>query len=483
LYKIGLLLSLVLTYNVCAQTVELAVELEEISKKSINNINYISLLNQKLNGYEARAPKIFKKYVDVALNNALKINYQKGIAESYLNLGKYFYYQGKLSTAHQYYLQSLKTFEILQLDSGMAVAYNGIGDVYRKEKNYKESIYFYGLCLAKSKTLGDTMLIANTLNDLGDVHRSKKEFLEALQSYTESLSLNRKIKNQVGIGRDHNNLGDIQYQQSNFEKAEEEYKIAIEIFLKLDYPLDISENLISLASIYKKKANYNESLKILDSAVVICQKYGFNEELIKAYDQISELYLLLKRNDKSLEYKTLHNNLREDFYNMQTMAQSNELQEIYESDKKDKEILQQKALLHSNEIKIYSISAVLFLIACLATLFYRYLLAQKKNNKLLANTNEEIKRFNEHLEQKVEDRTKTLTVKNRQLERFVFYHSHIVRAPISRITGLLYLIKKDPEDSPYSTEIYLQMISESIDDIQKRLDEVDKIIDSLDAKI
>jgi light-regulated signal transduction histidine kinase (bacteriophytochrome) len=53
---------------------------------------------------------------------------------------------------------------------------------------------------------------------------------------------------------------------------------------------------------------------------------------------------------------------------------------------------------------------------------------------------EEIKAINESLEERVRERTRVLEEKNKQLAEYAFINSHVLRAPISTMMGLINLI-------------------------------------------
>lgn len=54
--------------------------------------------------------------------------------------------------------------------------------------------------------------------------------------------------------------------------------------------------------------------------------------------------------------------------------------------------------------------------------------------------NEELRFINEHLEERVHERTRTLEEQNQQLTEYAFINSHLLRAPLSRILGLTNLL-------------------------------------------
>lgn len=81
-------------------------------------------------------------------------------------------------------------------------------------------------------------------------------------------------------------------------------------------------------------------------------------------------------------------------------------------------------------------------------------------NEELNALNEELKTMNEVLEQRVEERTRRLEIQNRQLRDYAFINSHVLRAPLARIRGLLYLMTHDPQ-AVHDKELIEKLIAEA----------------------
>ncbi|MCK5699746.1 MAG: hypothetical protein KAI29_01270, partial [Cyclobacteriaceae bacterium] len=96
----------------------------------------------------------------------------------------------------------------------------------------------------------------------------------------------------------------------------------------------------------------------------------------------------------------------------------------------------------------------------------------------LKQQKEEIQAINETLELKIQERTKVLEAKNRQLTEYAFINSHILRSPVSTMMGLINLVS-------YSTlPAEDQKIYEHIKETALKLDDVViKINNAIDSRM
>jgi signal transduction histidine kinase len=99
------------------------------------------------------------------------------------------------------------------------------------------------------------------------------------------------------------------------------------------------------------------------------------------------------------------------------------------------------------------------------TLVYIYRINWKAHNELRVK-NEVIEKMNAELETRVETRTKQLKERNDRLQNYAFMNAHIVRAPLSRILGLINLLKNSGHD-PQEEPLIQKYLSESADELDE----------------
>jgi len=127
---------------------------------------------------------------------------------------------------------------------------------------------------------------------------------------------------------------------------------------------------------------------------------------------------------------------------------------------------------HQGEFKEWGAAESLFLKALGDFLSYTIIVNERlKQSKLMQEKNEEITQINENLEAIVQERTKELKQKNRQLTEYAFINAHILRAPIARVNGLFNIFKMENGSNTKDPDImnYMQGSIDELNDITSKI--------------
>lgn len=99
---------------------------------------------------------------------------------------------------------------------------------------------------------------------------------------------------------------------------------------------------------------------------------------------------------------------------------------------------------------------------------------KETQNEELKSIQEELLAINEELERKVELRSKELKLKQRKIVHYGFMNSHVLRAPIARIKGLMSIIEVLVEKN--EKKQILTLIKESVDDLNTSSQSINEIV-------
>jgi hypothetical protein len=132
---------------------------------------------------------------------------------------------------------------------------------------------------------------------------------------------------------------------------------------------------------------------------------------------------------------------------------------------------------HKNEFKQWGAAESLLLKALGDFLSYTIIVDDRlRQNQLLTEKNQEVSRVNENLEAIVNKRTEELEEKNRQLTEYAYINSHVLRAPVARISGLYNLFKIETGDMMNGSAIFGYM-ENSISELETITVEINRAIE------
>ncbi|QHT70725.1 sensor histidine kinase [Rhodocytophaga rosea] len=385
-------------------------------------------------------------------------------AHSLKLMGSIYHSIGRQELALQQYLKALEIYYQQGYQKSEAETLYELGNLCYYTHKYNASKRY----LLKAYQLGsdslDKRILISCINTIALAYRAKEEYSDAIHYQKLSYQMAIQAKDSAWIAITAGNLGVIYQSQGNNEKALPYYLLDLNLSKKFNMWGSAANNYISIANVHLQKRNYSLAKIYLDSAIYLKSSVREHDFLQVLYQTLSSYYLQTNQLDKAYQYQKLQYTVKDSLDKRKYNAELEKVMAGYEWDKKqaeiallkkDNEIIQAEAQQKNNTL--FAITGILILIMMLAFILYRSNRQKYKANytltlqqKELSEKNEEIKQFNNSLEQKVEERTHQLQIamenvvrKNQHLEDFAYVISHNLRAPIARIMGLVSIFNKD----------------------------------------
>lgn len=129
-------------------------------------------------------------YAENALELAQAINYKKGEAEAFNNLGVGYYFSNDYDRVLEYYEKSLETYERLGDKKGIAA----VGSFYYRLGKYEKALENYQKSLETSLKLDDNDKVIELFQNIGDTYQNLGNYTKALRYYQQQYDLCRKEK-------------------------------------------------------------------------------------------------------------------------------------------------------------------------------------------------------------------------------------------------------------------------------------------------
>jgi signal transduction histidine kinase len=293
----------------------------------------------------------------------LKITALDGFGSSHYWLGLIFFERGDYNTAIQHFTESLNFRNKTGNKRKIAQSLSGLARIYLKQNNYTKALYYFNESLALFDEVRFPPGMNMTLRNLGIIYEKQEDYYQALTHYTKSLSFLKENKMDSELHITYQMLGTLYFQirclpekkmfevipsmrkynyvlASNMltDSAEYYLTLAHELSKKTDDQLIMVKTLLGLADISKIKKNYDHAFILLTEAVSIAKKIGTKPELYECYDKLSMISEHQGHFADAYKYFKLFSIYKDSVYNEYSSRQIAEMQEKYETQKKDREI-------------------------------------------------------------------------------------------------------------------------------------------------
>jgi adenylate cyclase len=339
----------------------------------------------KVNAMLKESTALFKtdpnKGIEMALQakeQADKIGFKKGSAYALKNAGLGYYFQGKYVETLDYWEQSLKMFEELQDDIGIANLLNNIAAVYVNQGDDARGLEYALRSLKLSEKAGDKLRILSALNTIGSIYFNKKDtadkrkalsYMEAALPLCEAIGNNDAlgvISENIGeiyvtLGEDekalpylersikalgdaanasvaYNSIGKLYANKGEYGKALTYHQQALSIAEKKNSPRHIEQTLRDLANLYAKQKDHRTALNYYEKARVIAAELKAVSDLQDIYSGMAASYSNTNDYKNAFKYQELLGKINDTLYTIEKDKKLNALQFEFDLEKKQNEI-------------------------------------------------------------------------------------------------------------------------------------------------
>ncbi|WP_207680024.1 adenylate/guanylate cyclase domain-containing protein [Desulfonema magnum] len=260
-----------------------------------------------------------------------KANALHNIGVAYKNLSNY-------DNALQYHLNALKIREAAGDKKAIADSLHYIGVVYDYSNNFDKALEYHFSALKIRKEIGYRKGIANSLHNIGVINHRLNHYTKALKYYLNALKIREEIGDKKAIAGSLNNIGVIYKNIINYVRSLEYYLKALKMFEELDDKYETANISNNIGELYLKLKDYDKAFSYLEKALKIAREIGAKELIRENYEFHSDLWAAKGNYQKALEYYMLSSKVKDTIFTEESSAKIAEMQTIYETEKKEKEI-------------------------------------------------------------------------------------------------------------------------------------------------
>ncbi|MCU7494072.1 MAG: sensor histidine kinase [Ignavibacteria bacterium] len=417
-----------------------------------------------------------------ALKMSEGINYAKGLAGSYTNLGEIYTNLSDYHTALRYHKKALEIRNSMHDMHGVAASLNSIGGLLEHLGNYDQAMKNYYRAidieeansdlkeLSTSYSLVATLHyilqdypraleychrairireksknaegLSNSYELMGLINYDLKKFDESLKFNLLSLNVKRELNDKIGVAEVYHNIGMVYRLLNKFDIAINYFTKALRLREELGEKRGIASTLTSLGELYIVLGRYQLALNNFLRSREIRQEIKDKRGLTRSYFYLSTVYEKLGNYKKAYENQSLFFAYKDSLNKAQTLQKLTSMDMQYKNEKKDKEIaLLQKDNIIQKTVR-NSLIAGFILVTIIAVGSLAAYRSKKRTNLLLEEKNREISSHHEELKRLNDE----LKVSNATKDKFFSIIAHDLRSPFFGFLGISDELEKNAEN-------------------------------------
>lgn len=375
---------------------------------------------------------------------------------------------GQLTDALQNYLISLEAFESVKQPVRSADVKHNIGRLYAKSGNTAEALKYYEDAISAYDQLGSLQRMAYICVDKADLVKSMGRLDEALIGYRDALRVFEQLGYIAGLIQTHTNLAQVYIEMEDLSKADEELKLAIGYFESQQNPQLGIPIYASYALLFEKRLQWSQAIDAWQQVLEWSQNERRLNTLSQALQALSSTYERLGEYKRALSFSRRYQQIQDSLsiLNRQSDLESIQTKHALELAEKENLLLQNQAEIERQKVfrttlLTIGLALILFMLVFFSYFIWKALKKQRLQsqklhelNQKLEGANLEIRSINQNLEFRVAQRTNELAQRNQKLEQYAFKHSHELRAPLSRLLGLVAVLDVEeihPQDKEFKS--------------------------------
>jgi tetratricopeptide (TPR) repeat protein len=194
------------------------------------------------------------------LSRAEKIDYQKGIAYSKLNIAAANFLQSKNDVALKYLSETFQWFGNNKKEKGYVNALLLKGNIFESFGDYEKTLQLWLEAYNASIEIGDKESEGEACNQLGLIYSRLCNFPRALEFFNKGLTIREELGDENAVASSLNRIGMVYRQTKKYIESLEYYFRSLEIRKRNNQLSAIPWTLLGIASTYEDMKKYPESL-------------------------------------------------------------------------------------------------------------------------------------------------------------------------------------------------------------------------------
>ena len=342
---------------------------------SLRNKNHFQILNyadsiKKLNGaelpdYKALGYICYGLYYNAVNNDSLSFKSYNAalqlvketktdslLASAHCGLGNYYKHTGDYVKATKSFLTALQFSEKQKDTMDIAAIYANLGQLYLQKDDQKQAKHYLTLAKQLLKNDKERSSYLVTIHTLANLYGMNGNFAEALKLDEEGLKICEKIKSDDLKATFLDNKANCFMFSNRLDSAKYYFNECLKLDLISKNEKQISDSYANLAQLAVFSNKFSEVKPLTEKSISIAEKVNYHPGIAKNYNLLIDFYKTKGDFKSAYEYSQKYHSVYRSLINDRKEIAAAEFKTIYETEKKEKELLISKAKIAKNELQI-----------------------------------------------------------------------------------------------------------------------------------
>lgn len=346
-----------------------------------NSYHLIGVLLMNKNSYSE-----VMDYYNRAIQIKAELGDRKGIADVTSNMGIVYSDQGEYSKAIEKYFEALKIREEIKDLQGTGISLISIANIYFLQSNYKTALDYYLKALNLKGIEKYKFFLSDVNTNIGMAYLKLKEYDKALSYFNLAIKIGEEIDDKQGIAINVSNLAEIYAANKDYPKALELLNRSLGLFEEIADKRYISEINNVLGNIYDSLKQPKKAIECYNKQLAIAKSINSKINIKNAYEGLSRISQKTKNYVAAYNYYKLYIQIEDSIQSESVQKSVAELEKKYNTQKKEIEIVKLKAEQRIKDEQnqkrnqlIFGSIAIVIALSVVSLLLYNRNQLQKKN--------------------------------------------------------------------------------------------------------
>jgi tetratricopeptide (TPR) repeat protein len=274
----------------------------QVVENNADDTNKVKAYHQLARQSIYRSPEEALEYVKDAEALSGKLNYQKGLADSYVYEGVVYMLTSQHEKSLGSYEKALEIYLRQKNKVGISMAYMNIATANQKLNHLEEAILNYEKAGTIYRETGDSVGVSSIYNNIALIRRGEGDLVVAMEYHMKALRILEENNASNELANTFNNIAVIYADQDDTVNAIGYFKRAYTMHLETENLQGAGNASNNIGTIYLDHGNNDSALVYYEFALNHYERMGNANGLTVVYQNVGNVYNNLEQHEKGLDY-------------------------------------------------------------------------------------------------------------------------------------------------------------------------------------